>query len=127
MVCASDFVLYSNVSIMINEIFLIILGPYTTINGSYPYILVGETVELFCYISFPELVAIPDNINYTVTWYLFMFKQRPKIVFQSSAVGSLKHTYTIENISLSASGEYVCTVEESFEPGNFYTLSVFSG
>ena len=111
---------------MINEIFLIILAPDITINGSYPNILVGETVELFCYISFPELVTIPDNINYTVNWFFLSIQENLTIVFRSSVVGSLKHTYTIDNISLSASGEYLCRVD-LFEPGNSYTVSVFSG
>ena len=95
--------------------------PLTTINGSHPNILVGQTVELFCQISLPEFVTVSDNLNYTIHWF-----QGPDLVHQSTAVGNLVHTFMIANASLSDGGEYACAVDVS-EPVNSFHLSVFSG
>ena len=101
----------------------ITLAPTTIINGSDPNVLVGQTVELFCYISLPGIVTIPNNINYTVTWF-----RGPSVVFQSSSFGSLTHTYTIESVSLNDTGYYRCAVDQS-EPDidNSFILVVLSG
>ena len=100
--------------------YFIILVPVTTINGSEPNVLVGQTVELFCTISLPGITTIPDNINYTVNWF-----HNNIIVFQSTAIGSLVHTFTIEDVDLSHSGRYMCSAALS-EPVNSFTLLVLT-
>ena len=109
------------------NILCVTLVPNTTINGSYPNVLVGQTVKLFCYITLLESVTVSENINYTVDW-----SHGQERVYQSSAVGSLVHTYMIVNASLSDSGEYTCAVHVSkpadvSEPPDLFNLSVFSG
>ena len=108
-------------TISLFENIFITLVPVTTINGSYPNVLVGQTVELFCTILLPGITAIPNNINYTVNWY-----HNNMIVSQSTAIGSLVHTFIIEDVNSNHSGRYTCGTDLS-GPSNSFNLLVLTG
>jgi len=83
-------------------------------------VLVGQTVELFCNISLSGIATIPNDINYTVNWF-----HDNVIVFQSTAIGSLVHTFIIEDVDSSHSGRYMCSTDLS-EPVGSFTLLVLT-
>ena len=99
---------------------LTIIAPVITINGSYSHVQVGQTVELFCHISFPSFVTIPDNVSYPVEFL------HGNDIFQSPPIGSLIHTFTIQNVNLIDAGTYTCAVS-SFRSTNSFGFFVFSG
>ena len=77
-------------------------------------------MELFCNISLPGITTIPNDINYTVNWF-----HDSIIVFQSAAIGSLVHTFTIEDVNSNHSGRYMCSTDLS-EPVDSFTLLVLT-
>jgi len=89
----------------------------TDINESTIYELVGQTVKLFCIITFN---GFPDVlVNLTVDWY-----QDSNIINTTTVFDSVVHTLVLDIVSVSSGGVYTCAVS-NFSPGREVQLNVF--